>query len=596
MHVIWITLLFAGIGGLDYTYRAKPFVYKDLNGEYIIKGTVIDVKTLTNGDRFNLAVNNILDEHNKSIECRNLKFLLKTDGLIANKGDIIEFKSKPKSINTYSKSTQFNERMKKQGILYFDNLRYENIHKIDKKTGLLTLSNRFKTNLEIDIEKSKFKRETGDFLISIILGDKSFLSSDTRQALNSAGMAHILSLSGMHVAIILSIIMILLFPLNLVGKRKFRMGLAIILVWFYVCLTGGSPSTVRAAIMASFIAGSFILERKNSSINALFAAAFFILLIDPLTLWNIGFQLSFLCVLSILTFTTRLNPIDRHIHPGLFKITNMVLITIISVFVTWSLIIYYFGQIPLLFLPSNILLLPFLPIFIGLGILYIGLISLGIDWPILVHLLDYYYEFFINGASLLSLNETSVLNIKVPYESTILWLIGIFFILMSFYFRQRNLKILSSFLSIGILFSSITLIFYKDNTESFSLKFPSNLTNMEANFLNGGKSSRLIFPMRSISESHGERIHILSIDNKIQPDAIEIIKKRFTGENNFILVGPKADFSQIAELTLEGNFNSIILHSGINKKKKENLLQLMDIGHWDKVYSLRESGSLEFDL
>lgn len=251
------------------------------------------------------------------------------------------------------------------------------------------------------------------------------LDPNVRQTLTSAGMAHILALSGLHVAIVLSIFLFLLFPLNFFGHRKIRMICAIILIWGYVVLTGNALSTCRAAIMASFIVLAFITERKNSSFNALLASVLFIIIINPLSLWNVGLQLSFLCVASIIIFVNRLNPVNRHTHPYLYSIINAVLITILCTFTSWVLVAYYFGNVPLMFLSTNLLLLPFLPIFIFFGFFYTMALTLGIDLHFLTKILDLYHDFFVGAANFLSDSGSSTINLNIPPLTIIIWFLGV---------------------------------------------------------------------------------------------------------------------------------------------------------------------------
>ena len=157
-------------------------------------------------------------------------------------------------------------------------------------------ASKMRDRIEILIEKSMLDRAVSEFIISILLGDKSFLSNDVRDSFNNSGVAHILALSGMHVAIIMGIILLLLFPLQLMGMRKLRYVIALALIWAYAFMTGLAPSTVRACVMTSFMVLALLTQRRNKAVNSLLASAFIIILVDPASVYDIGLQLSF-CVL-----------------------------------------------------------------------------------------------------------------------------------------------------------------------------------------------------------------------------------------------------------------------------------------------------------
>lgn len=598
-HSLWILFLFMAIGAFDFYFRSYPMVNSDINNrKCFVSGIIEDVKYLSDGDRFNVQILSISDSTGLNIPCRNVNMLLKTDGYVGSKGDIISFKCVPKAIQSFSKSSDYSKRLIHKGIRYFSNVKFENISKTGESNSLLFRFNRLREDLIILIEKSSINRETGDFLISIILGDKSFLSNDTRQLINSAGMAHVLALSGMHVAIILSIILCLLFPLSFFGFNKTRKILAISLIWLYVLFTGGAPSTVRAAIMATFVMTAFILERKNSALNALLAAALFILFFNPLALWDVGLQLSCLCVAAIILFVSKLNPVDHHLHPLSYKITSTILITLITTLSTWVLIAYYFGKIPLLFLPSNLLLLPLLPFFVALGMVYIITLAFGYDIVFIGDLLSKFHRAFIHSADILSLSGGSAFDLNISLFTVIAWLAGILIFAIAVYSNKKIVRKISiSVASLFLFFSIIYSFFLKDDDLSVqSVKFAHNFSKIEVIHSISSKTHKIELPRRNISHASSGDIKILSIDMKINPDSIQKIKQQDFKTNNFLFVSSGADFCQIAELINENDFQGIILHAGVGPKKKTELLRLINEDKFDKIYSLRETGSLEFFL
>lgn len=597
-HWVWIIFLFSGIGALNYEWRSKPVVSNEINNEPVtVTATIEEVNYIADGDRFKVKINSVADSLSQ-ISTRNLHMLIKTDGYVAQTGDIVSFKVKPRLISQEEKRNDFAKRMKNKGILYYANVKAADIEKTGESHSLSFFASEIRNHLAVLLEKSSLERGTSEFIISILLGDKTLLSNDVKQTLNSAGLAHILALSGMHVAIIFSIVLVLLFPLSLYGHHKARKIIAIFLLWVYVVLSGGAPSTVRAAIMASFVVLAYVLERKNSALNSLFAAVLIILIANPLSLWDVGLQLSFLCVAAILIFTDKLNPVEHHIHPNLFKFCDILLISLITTFCTWTIVGYYFTSVPIIFLPANFVLLPVFPFFLGGSILFLALLLIGYDFNLLAKGLDLFHDLFVGSADWLSLGGISTIKINIPLASTVFWLAAMLLIAIALYSKVVKKRRMAT---IGAIFTgliSISLILYNPDVSSSSIKFYHSFTKMEASLLEDGKKTDLSYPRNNIASTDYGKIKILSVDCKIHPDSLESLKERNKGNqtSNYLIIGSNAENSQIAELINGSDFRKVILHSGFGKNKKEELLTLLDNIHWDKIYSLRDLGSLEIEI
>lgn len=597
LHLIWITTLFVGIGAFDFEFRSKPKIDEEIDGKnVIITGKIEDINYLANGDRFKVKVTDISDSISRKINFSNLFILLKSDGFIGSKGDLIQFETKPRLLSSVHRNAEYIEKLRHQGILYYSTVPLDNLSKIEDSNSLINYFSKIKDNLVVSLEKSNLKRPTAEFLISLLLGNKTLLSSEVKQTLNAAGLGHILALSGMHVAIIMLILLTVLFPIQLFGYRKTRLIIVISFVWIYVLITGSSLSTIRAAFMSTFIVGAYLLERKNSAMNGLLASIFLILVWNPYSLWDPGLQMSFFCVASILLFVEKLNPINHHLHPKTFKIANSFLIILITTFCTWILIAFYFNSLPLFFLPANLIILPFLPVFIGLGLLYTSLLLLGTDISWLARILDLLQEFFIKGADIFSVSGTSIVNLKVPPLAVFIWIIGILIFSRLLYVKSnRNKKyfLVASSLSFIV---SLSIIAFAAPSSLSSIRFKHSFTKMEIEHFMDKQSASLEFPRQSISSSLLKNVEILSIDKKIHPDSLYKLINKSLSVPRYLFIGSGADSYQIAELIESSDFDGVILHHGVGKKKKEEIIHLLKDFEPAKIYSLREIGSLEFDL
>lgn len=592
-HHLWIFLLFAGLGSLDFYLLKEPSISREIEGrKSTFTGRIEEVKYFADGDRFKVKINSIRDSIG-TIYCRNLSLLLRTDGFIGSKGDIINFEGvavKPKD----KLAKDYAERVRHQGIAYISNVKWTGIHKIGEY-GWLTEFSKLREDLTILIERSSLDREAGDFLISLLLGDKSFLSTDRKQTLSSAGVAHILALSGLHVAIILGVLLTILYPLSFLGFSKGRKVIAIFLIWCYVLLTGGAPSTLRAAIMATMVTLAFIMERRNSAFNSLLAAVMIILLIDPLSLWDVGLQLSFLSVGAIILFANNFNPIERHNHPRVHYFANAIIVTVVATFSTWVLVAYHFKSVPLLFLPSNLILLPLLPIYIFCGFFFILFLSMGIEINFLSKGLEYFHWGFMKTADFLSASGKASLNIT-PGETTLwFWLIALLCLAIAINYKKSKISKSLGGASLVLSFLSLALLFLPAPQSPFMINFPHSFTNITAKVSYDNTSSYLIFPRNNISRAKFKNMHILSIDEKVHPDSVSVI---FPDKEtvNILIAGPRSDSSQIAEIINNNEISQVVLHAGIGKNKKAELLRLVEESKWENIHSLRENGSLDLEL
>ena len=218
---------------------------------------------------------------------------------------------------------------------------------------------------------------------AMTLGDKSQLTNELRKTYAIVGASHILALSGLHLGIIYTLLSLLL------SRRRWwivSQVVIIVCIWLYVFLVGMTVSVVRSAVMITVYALLSLGHRDKMSVNTLAFAAIVMLLFNPLSLFDVGFQLSFLAVLAILLFY----PLFEGVWPQPFLMDHRVfkwLWTMLSVSCAAQigvapLIVYYFGRFSCFFLLTNLLVVPAATL-----ILYLSLVVLLI--PSLAYLLIY---------------------------------------------------------------------------------------------------------------------------------------------------------------------------------------------------------------
>lgn len=193
-------------------------------------------------------------------------------------------------------------------------------------------------------------------LQALTLGDKSLLDSDLRQSYMAAGAMHILAVSGLHVGIISMILGFLLKPLERRRYGKLLRGAVVLLcIWVYALVAGFSPSVLRAALMFSVLTVGGMLRRATNTYNTLAFSAFLLCLLNPLCLFDAGFQLSYAAVLSILFFQRRIYRLltFRRWLPN--AVWELVAVSLAANIGTLPITVFLFKQLPLYFVLTNIL-------------------------------------------------------------------------------------------------------------------------------------------------------------------------------------------------------------------------------------------------
>ena len=195
---------------------------------------------------------------------------------------------------------------------------------------------------------------------AMALGDKSALTQDLRDIYAITGASHILALSGLHLSIIF-MLLTLLFG----GSRFFTLHsslFTILCVWSFVFLVGIPVSVVRSATMLTVYALLSLGHRDKMSVNALAFTALLVLIVSPLSLFDIGFQMSYLSVFAILLIvplSERLFPIGYLMtHRVIRWLWGMVVVSCAAQIGVAPLVAYYFGRLPVYFLLTNFIVIP----------------------------------------------------------------------------------------------------------------------------------------------------------------------------------------------------------------------------------------------
>jgi competence protein ComEC len=222
--------------------------------------------------------------------------------------------------------------------------------------------------------QTSIEKDERAIIQALILGQKKDISKELYVDFAAAGAVHILAVSGLHVGILFFLFSWLFKPFRVLRQGEFIHSLLIVIcLWGFAFIAGLSPSVTRAVTMFTFFAFAKAINRETNTLNTLFLSYFVLLLINPLWLFQVGFQLSYLAVLSILLLHPKLSKLYR---PRFFidkVLWNIFSVSIAAQLGVIPLSLYYFHQFPGLFFITNIVVLPLLGIIIGGGVLIVFL-------------------------------------------------------------------------------------------------------------------------------------------------------------------------------------------------------------------------------
>ena len=281
--------------------------------------------------------------------------------------------------------SQYLQRQGMAGTVFLPGNKYVKTGR--RSNSFLHVVQRWRAQLIRNWRANGFSERENAVIAALILGDRSFLDDGLRQDFAGAGAVHILAVSGLHVGIIyLFAVSVLGYLLR--GKRWRWLSFLLVLVvlWLYAAITGFSPSVLRASTMFSFIAlGKFHGHRLNVY-NMLFASAFFLLMIDPFLLGQVGFQLSYLAVLGIVYLHPKIYGLlyTRYWLPD--KLWSLLVVSFCAQLATFPLSIHYFNQFPTYFFFTNLLVIPLAWLILHAGVIWLITFSIPILGDVFAHI------------------------------------------------------------------------------------------------------------------------------------------------------------------------------------------------------------------
>ncbi len=397
--VIGFCLIFLILGAWRYQIAELQFTrsefrqYNDLEKDVTLIGTVVKEPDIREKSiKLTIEVSQIQDETRpRPIDG---KVLVTTNRYPEYQyGDKLKIKGKLK-IPPVFEDFNYKDYLKKEGI--YSLIYLPKIELLERKKGRGLTSTMYATSAiyaKVLLFKNKLRKSIyqnlsppqSSILGAMILGDKSRIPEDLKEKLNIAGVRHITAVSGMHVAILTTILMSLLLGLGFWRGQAFY--LSIILISLFIIMTGLQPSGIRAGIMGGLFLLGQKIGRKSISSKTIVMAGALMLAVNPLLLLDdVGFQLSFLAVMGIIYLTPIFNDWLKFIPKKLTTFKNILAMTLAAQIFTLPILVYNFGRISLVAPLTNILILPFLYWIMLFGFIF-GLA--GMFWQFLGWILSF---------------------------------------------------------------------------------------------------------------------------------------------------------------------------------------------------------------
>lgn len=319
-------------------------------------------------------------------------------------------------------------------------------------------SEEFREFVQFSIGKYNFQPNELAVINALLLGERKEISRELLTDYSNAGAIHILAVSGLHVGIIMMLLLKLFSFLTYFKNGKTAQTILIVLIlWVFAFIAGLSASVVRAVTMFSFLAIGQQFGSKKIILFSLFSSMFFLLIYKPLFLFDVGFQLSYLAVLGIITIQQKVYHFVQFKSKIIDFFWQLITVSLAAQISVLPLSLYYFHQFPGLFFLSNMVIIPFLGFVLMTGILVILLASFQIA-PIF--LTDFYggvISVMNRFVSLISRQEAFLLQDISMSFGLLLASYGIIFfgtrLLMNFTSKQ-----VLYFLTSCIVFQSVILI------------------------------------------------------------------------------------------------------------------------------------------
>lgn len=511
----------------------------DYNNRYIAKVDLIG-KQFYNGK---IILNVKKDSSNNSLIIGNI-IQIKTT---------LEHNSSPKNPNQFDYSNYLKDKQ-----IYAQVYASKNEIRIsDKiKKDIWYYAAKLHSRILHNLEKANFDKTEMNVALALILGQRQEISSDIIQDYQYSGATHVLSVSGLHVGFIMLFISFILKPIPNTRKGSLIKLIAILSSLFiFAVISGLSPSVLRSVVMFSFLAIGNHLRRSGNTYHTLLVSIFLILLFEPYFLFDIGFQLSYLALFFIIWLQPLLKAIWSPKNKMIIYIWDVLTVSFAAQIGTLPLCLYYFHQFPGLFFVTNIIILPILSFIMIVGIVVMIIAIFNSPAQFLIEVFEKSIYLLNKSINYVASFESFVIH-DISFNSYYLIALYLLIIFTIIYFKKPDYTNLI-IVMMSIIFLQFSLILTKKETEDSRELIVYNM-----------KKKTLI------SERNGASITLFSNENTIKNQSVNTILNSYL-VGNFCILKKEIKVKNI--LFFNNKKILIIDSSGIyHKKVKPDILLLIE--------------------
>jgi competence protein ComEC len=374
-------------------------------------------------------------------------------------GDVFCFDGLPELVENDGNPFEFDYRryLNSKGIGYRIFLKENQFYCLSdsRKLNIYRSALIFREQLIECLYHSGITTEHVQLISSISFGAREDVDKETVQSFTNTGVIHVLAVSGMNVGLIY-VILDFIFRFLRTGRAGFFLHAMIMLsgIWSYALVTGMSASILRAAMMFSFVLIGSSLQRSSNIFNSLAVSAFVLISWDPQISRDVGFQLSYAAVLSIVVIQPLFYRQLYFKNWILDKIWVLICVTFAAQIGTLPLTLHYFHQFPVYFWLANLVVIPLVSLILYLSFVVVCLTFVsGFLSSVFASVLDWSVQLVLLTVRSVETFPISVIRGLYPsfFQFLLVFLIGLFFFI---YTKNRKILHLQSMIVLAVILAS----------------------------------------------------------------------------------------------------------------------------------------------
>lgn len=505
-----------------YTYPGAVLDNKDV----YVSGTVRSYYIKEDGNAaINLETNRIVFDD--GVYNDKIKIFVTSENINVRAGDIIKVRGRLYGYDEPTNPYQTNYKMYMFSNGYGCNMWAESLENtgIDND-GLIYKIEKARENAN-DFFDSIMSEDAASVIKALTTGYKYDIDEDTRNNYKNLGISHLLAVSGIHVSVIAGAIFVLLTKILKI-RRRAAMPIASVFLVLYLFFTGVSPSAMRAVMMTITFYVGYMISRNGDRLNITAFSAFIMLILSPMYLWNVSFQLSYAGITAVALTEDIIKD-----YKNIGNLSKALMFSLLVWIMTTPLTMYYFGGVSIIAPITNILFVPFLSFSTGLGILaaLLSIFGEGIIVGKIAGRMIVIYNTFGDKIG----TEGFYMDTMKP---SLLAVIGIYaFILLVIYFRNSKRKLIctsAGFSAFCIVYAAVMaaspakiVFFDAGQGDASAVYIPGKFMAVIDGGPDGGAESSVI-PYIQSKSGKADILFISHTDTDHAEGALEIIERGLT--------------------------------------------------------------------